>query len=120
MLGGNSLGRSYLGFDYYFIEAKAITKSLKYTVKAPGSPITKSLRYAVKTTPAVIKKIVHVGSQSQDMHANTQEQTDGVITALTTTIPNLTHIAIGTYLDYGVASSVTGSELDVVFPDAFV
>lgn len=47
-----------------------------------------------------MKKIVHIGSQSIDANANTQAEINTIISSLVSAIPNLTHIAIGTYMDY--------------------
>lgn len=45
-------------------------------------------------------RAVHIGSQSIDAEDNTQVAIDAIVISLVTAIPNLSHIAIGTYFDY--------------------
>lgn len=56
-------------------------------------------------------KAIHTGSYSIDYNSLTQTQIDACISAIVTTMPSVTHIAIGTYLDYASQISMWASAI---------
>ena len=52
------------------------------------------------TTLSSSKLVIHTGSYSIDYNNLTQSEIDAHVLAIVSAIPNTTHIAVGTYLDY--------------------
>lgn len=76
------------GFDWDGA-AGASTSSTASTISLP----TTTLR-------SIETRVVHIGSQSLDVHTNTQSDIDLIVNTVATKIPHLNYIAIGTYMDY--------------------
>jgi hypothetical protein len=78
----------------------------KQSIKTPISAVSPSPVREISTSPTVRglptvdrKFVIHMGSISIDQKPFKQE-IDDVIGVLVDNVPNATHIAIGTYLDY--------------------